>query len=125
MFAAINQNHALGLLVGALSSIFWTLAYALIIRQGFRDRTFGMPLAALGANLARESIFLFETLKHGVYDARLAMLLPWTMLDGAIIYQCFRYGKEDFCRHCAAGSRVSSARQKAVLDGEIGQLSYF
>lgn len=96
MFAAINQNHALGLLVGALSSFFWTLAYACIIRQGFRDRTFGMPLAALGANLAWESIFLIETLKHGVYDARLAMILPWTILDGAIVYQCFRYGREDF-----------------------------
>lgn len=96
MFAAINQNHMLGLLVGALSSFFWTSAYALIIRQGFKDRTFGMPLCALGANLAWESIFLFETLKHGVYDARLAMILPWTLLDVAIVYQCFRYGRDDF-----------------------------
>lgn len=96
MFAAINHNHTLGLLVGALSSFFWTLAYALIIRHGARDRTFGMPLTALGANLAWECIFLFETLKHGVYDARLAMILPWTLLDGAIVYQCFRFGPADF-----------------------------
>lgn len=96
MFAAINQLHSLGLLVGALSSLFWTLSYALIIWAGKRDRTFGMPLTALGANLAWESIFLVETLRHGVFDARLAMILPWTMLDGAIVYQCYRYGKDDF-----------------------------
>lgn len=94
--ATINQIHWLGLLVGALSSFFWTVAYALIIRQGAKDRTFGMPLTALGANLAWESIFLFETLRHSVYDARLAMILPWTLLDGAIVYQCFRFGADDF-----------------------------
>ena len=96
MFEKINQLHTLGLLVGALSSLFWTLAYALIIRQGAKDRTFAMPLTALGANLAWECIFLVETLRHSVYDARLAMILPWTLLDGAIVYQCFRFGPNDF-----------------------------
>lgn len=96
MFTLINENHSLGLLVGALSSFFWTLAYALILRQGAKDRTFGMPLTALGANFAWECIFLYETLAHGVYDVRLAMLLPWTLLDVGIVYQCFRFGAEDF-----------------------------
>jgi len=96
MFAAISESHTLGLFVGALSSLFWTLAYALILRQGAKDRTFGMPLSALGANLSWEVLFLIETLRHGDYDARLAMILPWTLLDGGIVYQCFRYGKADF-----------------------------
>ena len=65
MFAAISENHTLGLIVGALSSLFWTLAYALILRQGAKDRTFGMPLSALGANLAWEVLFLIETLEKG------------------------------------------------------------
>lgn len=34
-----------GILVG--SGVLWTLTYLLIIRQGFLDRTYGMPLAAL------------------------------------------------------------------------------
>ncbi len=96
MFIAINANHTLGLLAGALSSLFWTIAYTLIIRRGAKDRTFGMPLTALGANLAWEVIFLVATLKHDPLDARLAMILPWTVLDGAIVYQCFRYGRADF-----------------------------
>lgn len=56
MFAAINASHTLGLLAGALSSFCWTVAYALIIWRGFKDRTFGMPLVALGANLSWEVI---------------------------------------------------------------------
>ena len=96
MFAAINANHSLGLLAGALSSFFWTVAYTLIIWRGFKDRTFGMPLAALAANLSWEVIFLCDTLAINAYDARLAMILPWTLLDGAIVFQAFRHGKNDF-----------------------------
>ena len=32
--------------------LFWTLTYVLVIRQGFRDRTYGMPLVALCANIS-------------------------------------------------------------------------
>ncbi len=96
MVTAINANHTLGLLVGGLSSLFWTLTYVLILRQAARDRAYGMPLVALAANLSWELIFLGVTLHHGVYDARLAMLLPWTLLDLGILVQCFRYGRADF-----------------------------
>lgn len=96
MFAAVNANHPLGLTVGALSSLFWTLAYALIIRRGGKDRTFGMPLVALAANLSWEVIFLVETIRLDGADARLALILPWTLLDGAILVQCLRFGADDF-----------------------------
>ncbi len=39
------------------SGLFWTVTYLLIIRRGFRDQTYGMPLVALCANLAWEFIF--------------------------------------------------------------------
>jgi hypothetical protein len=29
-----------------VGGIFWTIAYLLIIRQGFKDKMFGMPMAA-------------------------------------------------------------------------------
>jgi hypothetical protein len=96
MIAAIHASQTLGLLVGALSSFFWTVAYALIVRRGAKDRTFGMPLTALAANLSWEVIFLVVTLAHRAFDARLALILPWTLLDVAIVAQCFRYGKDDF-----------------------------
>jgi hypothetical protein len=96
MFAAVNAHQSLGLVVGALSSLFWTLAYALIVRRGWKDRTFGMPLVALAANLSWEVIFLVETIRLDGADARLALILPWTLLDVAIFAQCFRFGADDF-----------------------------
>ncbi len=95
-FSGINANHTLGLAAGGLSSFFWTATYALILARGFRDRTFGMPLAALAANLAWEVIFLGDTLAIGAYDERLAMIVPWTLLDFAIVWQCFAFGANDF-----------------------------
>jgi hypothetical protein len=41
------------------SGIFWTLVYLLIIRLGFRDKTYGMPITALCANISWEFIFSF------------------------------------------------------------------
>ncbi len=33
------------------SGVFWTVAYILIIKRGSQDKTFGMPLTALYANI--------------------------------------------------------------------------
>lgn len=95
MFQAIHDVRALGLAAGALSSLFWTIAYALILLRGRRDRLPGMPLIALGANLAWEILFLVITLANGVRDVRLAMLVPWTVLDVGIVVQCCLYGRSD------------------------------
>ena len=37
--------------------VFWLAAYVLIIRRGLKDRTFGMPIAALCGNIAWEVLF--------------------------------------------------------------------
>lgn len=95
-FESVNAQHALGLAAGGLSSFFWTVTYALVIARGRRDRTFGMPLAALCANLAWELIFLCDTIAIGAIDERLAMIVPWTLLDFAIVWQCFAFGPDDF-----------------------------
>jgi hypothetical protein len=50
------------LLVG--SGVLWTITYLLIIRRGVLDRTYGMPLVALCANLSWEFIFSF-VFPHG------------------------------------------------------------
>jgi hypothetical protein len=127
MFEIMNANHTLGLAAGALSSLFWTAAYALIIRQGERDRLHGMPLVALGANLSWELIFLAVTLANGAHDVRLALLLPWTVLDLAIVVQCFRYGRADFrhplvARHFHAGLACILLLSGAVLLSFVREL---
>jgi hypothetical protein len=79
------------ILVG--SGVLWTLAYLLIIRQGFLDRTYGMPLAALCANLSWEFIFAF------VYPHDLpqrAVNVVWFSFDLVILAQLLVYGPREF-----------------------------
>jgi len=35
-----------------IGGLFWSVTYILIIRRGFKDKTFGMPMAALCANIS-------------------------------------------------------------------------
>src|SRR5215207_3603612 len=80
-----------GILVG--SGVLWTLAYLLIIRQGFLDRTYGMPLAALCVNLSWEFVFAF------VYPHDLpqrAVNVAWLAFDLVILFQFLLYGPREF-----------------------------
>lgn len=85
----------------------WTVAYVLIIRRGFADRAYGMPIAAAAANVAWEFIFSFVR----PYDPpQLYGNLVWFVLDLLIVFQCVRYGRREwaarlsaawFCAGCA------------------------
>jgi len=75
--------------------IFWTLAYLLIIRQGFKDKTYGMPLAALCANISWEAIFAFI---HPHRPPQLYINYGWFALDVVIVLQFLKYGKEEFSK---------------------------
>ena len=35
-----------------LSGIAWTITYVALVYRGFKDRTYGMPLAALALNIS-------------------------------------------------------------------------
>jgi hypothetical protein len=75
------------------SGVLWTLAYLLIIRRGFLDRTYGMPLVALCANLSWEFIFSF------VYPHDLpqrAVNVVWFSFDLVILLQLLLYGPREF-----------------------------
>jgi hypothetical protein len=81
------------LLVG--SGILWTITYLLIIRRGFRDRTYGMPLPALCANLSWEFVFSF-VFPHG--PVQRPVNIVWFSFDLVILYQLLRYGPREFPR---------------------------
>lgn len=71
------------------SGIFWTITYLLIIRQGFREQTYGMPLAALAANLSWE--FVFAVLHpHGF--PQVIVNWVWLLFDLVIAWQVIRFG---------------------------------
>src|ERR671920_1115665 len=79
------------ILVG--SGVLWTLAYLLIIRQGFLDRTYGMPLVALCANLSWEFIFSF-VFPHDLPQR--AVNVVWFSFDLVILLQLLLYGPREF-----------------------------
>ena len=86
----INPHLSLFLKLG--SGFFWTVVYLLILRRGAKDRTLGMPLAALGANLSWE--FLFSVvLPHKT--PQLQVNFVWLGFDLLILWQALRYGRAE------------------------------
>ncbi len=76
-----------------IGGLFWSATYILIIRRGFKDKTFGMPMAALCANISWEIIFTFFV-PHGAPQIYVNYI--WFSLDVIIVIQFLKYGKKEF-----------------------------
>ncbi|MCE8424243.1 MAG: hypothetical protein J5U17_00515 [Candidatus Methanoperedens sp.] len=76
-----------------VGGIFWSLTYILVIRHGFKDKTYGIPLGALCANISWEAIFSFI---HPHSPPQLYINYIWFFLDVIIILQFLKYGKSEF-----------------------------
>lgn len=76
-----------------VGGIFWSLTYILIIRRGFKDKTYSMPLAALCANISWEAIFSFI---HPHSPPQLYINYIWFLLDAIIVLQFLKFGKFEF-----------------------------
>jgi hypothetical protein len=86
----VDPTLELGLKLG--SGFFWTLAYILIIRRGWKDKSYGMPVVALGANLAWEYLFSW-ILPHR--SPQLEVNRIWLLFDLGILWQVLRYGSNE------------------------------
>jgi len=76
-----------------IGGLFWSATYILIIRRGFKDKTFGMPMAAVCANISWEIIFAFFI----PHDApQIYVNYIWFSLDVVIVIQFLKYGKKEF-----------------------------
>lgn len=89
MTAAQSVDPTLALVLKLGSGFFWTLTYILILRRGFKDKSYGMPVVALGANLAWEFLFSW-ILPHK--SPQLEVNRIWFLFDLAILWQTFRMG---------------------------------
>lgn len=69
--------------------------YISLIRQGFKDKTYGMPLFALGLNFAWEAIYACADLFGGNIGVQAYVNLIWMVLDAVIVYTYFKHGKEN------------------------------
>ncbi len=96
------------------SSALWAGTYLLILLRGARDRTSGVPLAAL------VSAFAWELL-YGLVRPTAALPLPvvraWLLLDACIVYQFLRY------RTAAWTQRTRSLRCAGVLAAVLAALA--
>jgi hypothetical protein len=83
--------------VSALScGILWLVAYALIIRRGFLDRSYGMPLVPLCANFSYELLFgLVWPDDYPIYVVNII----WAVLDSVMVYQYLRFGRDEWPEH--------------------------
>jgi hypothetical protein len=80
-------------LVFSGSVLFWGIAYLFIIYRGFKDRTNGIPMPAVAANLSWEAIYAF--LYRPFSDIGHILTIPWFCIDLVIASQCLIYGGND------------------------------
>lgn len=78
-----------------LSGIAWSVVYVECIRKGFKDRTYAMPLFALGLNVAWETIYTIHDLMFDV-SAQAFVNLAWMCLDIVMVYTYFKFGKKEY-----------------------------
>jgi hypothetical protein len=87
-----------------ISGVAWTIVYFSAIWIGFRHKTYAMPVAALALNLAWESIYAPQDLKHafavpGIIDSDLfsqgVISVVWVLADFVIVYTFFRFGRTE------------------------------
>jgi len=107
-----------------LSGLMWTVVYIDSIRIGFRDRTFAMPLYALALNFAWEALYAFWGLWSLTVTVQTFVNILWALLDCAIIFTYFRYGKEEFT--ALTGSRHFLAHAVLVFAMSFAiQIAFF
>ncbi len=79
-----------------ISGICWSIVYIELIRGGFKDKTYAMPLFALGLNFAWETLYSVDQLFLGSEPLQGVVNLIWATLDAVIIITYFKYGREYF-----------------------------
>jgi len=86
------------LLLTLISGIAWTVVYIGLIRNGFKYKTYGMPLFALALNIAWEGIYTFNDIfvHPALNSVQTYVNLIWFALDVVIVITYFRYGKQFF-----------------------------
>ena len=79
-----------------ISGICWFAVYVDSVRLGFKQKTYAMPLFALGLNIAWEGIYAYTDLfvRHA-YGAQAFANAAWFLLDIFIVVTYFKYGKEE------------------------------
>ena len=80
------------------SGICWSIVYIESIRIGFKQKTYAMPLFALGLNIVWEGLYAFtDIFVRQSIGAQAIANACWFVLDCVIVYTYFKFGKSK-CR---------------------------
>jgi hypothetical protein len=79
----------------ALSGLAWTIVYIEAIRLAIKYKTYAMPIAALGLNIAWEWTYAVYDLMHNP-QLQAYVNLVWALADVLILYTFFRFGRREF-----------------------------
>ena len=82
------------LFLTALSGLAWTIVYVVSIRIGFTQKTYAMPIAALGLNIAWEWTYAVHDLSTNP-QLQAWVNLVWALADVLIVVTFFRYGRRE------------------------------
>lgn len=88
----------IGTLLVVASGVCWSIVYISSIRTGFKQKTYCMPLFALGLNIVWEGIYSYIDLfvRQSVSTQAIANTC-WFVLDIFILATWFKFGREE-CR---------------------------
>jgi small basic protein len=81
------------ILAGVVGDSLWIAAYIMIIVKGFKDRAYGVPMVALALNFTWE--FIYAIVYPPVGTISTILRWSWFVTDAVIVYQFFRYGREN------------------------------
>lgn len=79
-----------------ISGICWSIVYVESIRVGFKQKTYAMPLFALGLNIVWEGLYAFtDIFIRQSIGAQAIANTCWFFLDCVIVYTYFKFGKNE------------------------------
>ena len=80
----------------AISGICWSAVYVESIRLGFKQKTYAMPLFALGLNICWEGIYAcMDLFIRNDINVQAVANACWFMLDIVILVTYFRFAKSE------------------------------
>jgi hypothetical protein len=84
----------LNLFLTILSGVAWTTVYVCAILVGFRDKSYAIPAAALGLNIAWEVIYALHSLSTRL-SVQGVINIAWALADMVIVYTFLRFGRRE------------------------------
>lgn len=91
------MNTPVGMILAAISGICWSMVYIECIWVGNKQKTWCMPVFALGLNIAWEGIYACMDLfiRHEITVQAIANTV-WFILDIFIVVTWIQFGKKEF-----------------------------